>query len=240
MSAKNREQYAERRLLDLCVECGAPAVLGKSKCEPHREYHRKWNARRRASDPDYRRRQTESVKKWQKENPAKAKESRRKTVAKNPEKYKAISHKSAAKRRRLYPEKMQAKNRKAAKKYQEQNPNGYNFLQTRLALQNAVLNPELKNGWPDACRTEVKIYPDHLQPNQCVRFAWLDAIHGISVKIQWAKSHEDLQLKRGSFRQFSSVAKFLAFVSPELVSIWTNLLDKVKTRYSALPSLSLL
>jgi hypothetical protein len=36
--------YAERRAAGACIDCGAPAVVGKARCEPHLAAHREWGA----------------------------------------------------------------------------------------------------------------------------------------------------------------------------------------------------
>ena len=35
--------YAERRASGACVDCGAPAEVGKARCEPHLAAHSEWN-----------------------------------------------------------------------------------------------------------------------------------------------------------------------------------------------------
>lgn len=96
---------------------------------------------------------------------------------------------------------------------------------TKKALLKALQNPELKNGWPDASRVEVKIGFDFLSAGQVKRFAWLKQVYDVDVRIQVADTQEELQLRGASFYEFTSVPDYLMAFAPLTVPLWNALLQ---------------
>jgi hypothetical protein len=157
---------------------------------------------------------------YQKDNPDKIREKNKRYQERHPEK--------GRERQRRYRERhleiVNERTRMRRKAY----PYKQVAIDTRRNFKQAFANLKIENGWPDASRLEVKIGTDRLKDTQLKRFAWLERFHGIQIAIQTAATHEDLQFRGKSYRRFSSVAKYLAFLSPDLVPLWNQLCDAIQ------------